>query len=191
MNSCQREVQGPQDRVGSSPRVQFRLNEDTIPPVDIALVGFTNSYNDQRWLEMAGAWVAAHDPAMAWASAGRIVFDLRGANGSNFLNDQGEYGAVVLFAIYNPPMHSVPFQRAIGRQRGQTSLAANHSRDNWAARLSRTRAKYLFIFRRDDSINGDWLGEIEHYEKSPEQPGVFGVSIYRRKLDDCILGHSD
>jgi hypothetical protein len=165
-------------------RVQFRFSDDTIPPVDIALVGFTNSYNDQRWLEMAGAWVAEHDPATAWASARRIVFDLRGACGSNFLDDQREYGAVVLFAIYNPPMHSAQFQRAIARPRGQTSLAENHSRDNWAARLSRTRAKLLFIFRRDDSISGEWLGEIEHYERSPEHAGVFGVSIYRRKSED-------
>ena len=150
--------------------------------MNIALVGFTNSYNDQRWLEMAGAWVAEHDPAMAWASARRTVFDLRGEKGLNFLDDRGEYDVVVLFAIYNPPMDSVEFQRALGRRRGQTSLAANHSRENWAERLSRTRAKYLFVFRRDDSVDGEWLGEIEQYEKQPEQAGVFGVSIYRLKV---------
>jgi hypothetical protein len=151
--------------------------------VNIALVGFTNSYNDQRWLEMAGAWVAEHDPAMAWASASRMVFDLRGENSSNFLDDPGEYDAVVLFAIYNPPMDSVEFQRALGRRSGQTSLAENHSRENWAERLSRTRAKYLLIFRRDDSVDGEWLGEIEQYEKQPEQAGIFGVSIYRLKIN--------
>jgi hypothetical protein len=149
--------------------------------VNIALVGFTNSYNDQRWLEMAGAWVAEHEPAMAWASATRTVFDLRGESGSNFLDDRGEYGVVVLFAIYNPPMQSVEFQRALGRRQGQTSLAVNHSRENWAARLSGTKAKYLFVFRRDDSVDGEWLGQIEHYEKQAERPGVFGVSIYRRR----------
>jgi hypothetical protein len=149
--------------------------------VDIALVGFTNSYNDQRWLEMAQAWVAWHDPAIAWASATSTVFDLRGPNGVNFLDDQREFGVVILFAIYNPPMPSVEFQKSLGRQCGQQSLAANHSRENWIARLSRTRAKYLLVFRRDNSINGDWLGEIDHYEKQPEEPGVFGVSIYMRK----------
>ena len=148
--------------------------------MDIALVGFTNSYNDQRWLEMAGAWVAQHDPALAWESARRTVFDLRGKNGVNFLDDRGEYGLVVLFAIYNPPIQSAEFQRALNRRRGQTSLAANHSRENWAARLSSTMAKYLVVFRRDDSINGEWLGEIDHYEKQPERAGVFGMSIYRR-----------
>ena len=147
--------------------------------MNIALVGFTNSYNDQRWLEMAGAWMAEHDPASAWASATRKVFDLRGENGLNFLEDRGEYDVVVLFAIYNPPTQSMAFQRALGRRRGQTSLAANHSRENWTARLSHTRAKYLFIFRRDDSIDGEWLGEIEHYGRQPERAGVFGMSIYR------------
>ncbi len=150
--------------------------------MNIALVGFTNSYNDQRWLEMAGAWVAEHDPAMPWRPATRTVFDLRGANGLNFLDDRGEYGVVVLFAIYNPTMQSAQFQRALGRRRGQTSLAVNHSRENWAERLSRTQAKYLLIFRRDDSVDGEWLGEIEHYEKQPEQAGAFGVSIYRLKM---------
>ncbi len=148
--------------------------------VNIALVGYTNSHNDQRWLEMAGAWMAEHDPALAWTSASRTVFDLRGENGVNFLDDEGVYDAVVLFAIYNPPMQSVEFKRALGRRSGQTSLAVNHSRRNWAARLSRTGAKYLFVFRRDDSIDGKWLGQIEHYEFHVEQAGVFGVSIYRR-----------
>jgi hypothetical protein len=150
--------------------------------VNIALVGFTNSYNDQRWLEMAGVWLAAHEPALEWAAAQRTVFDLRGASGANFLDDEGEYDIVILFAIYNPPMPSGEFHRAQGRRRGQTSLAANHSRQNWAARLSRTRAKVLLIFRRDDSVDGEWLGEIEHYEKHPERPGVFGMSIYRLKM---------
>jgi len=148
--------------------------------VDIALVGFTGSYNDLRWLEMAGAWIGAHEPAMPWASATQTVFDLRGENGQNFLNDDGEYDAVVLFAIYNPPSESREFRRAVGRRRGQTSLAPNHSRETWANRLSRTRAKYLFVFRRDDSVDGQWLGEIDQYHKLPEQPGVFGVSIYIR-----------
>jgi hypothetical protein len=57
--------------------------------VKIALVGFTDSYNDQRWLEIAGAWVARHALALAWASATREVFDLRGKHGSNFLDDSG------------------------------------------------------------------------------------------------------
>jgi len=148
--------------------------------VDIALVGFTGSYSDLRWLEMAGAWMAAHEPAMPWAAAKKAVFDLRGENGQNFLNDDGEYDAVVLFAIYNPPSESREFRRAVGRRRGQTSLAPNHSRETWANRLSRTRAKYLFVFRRDDSVDGQWLGEIDQYHKLPEQPGVFGVSIYIR-----------
>ena len=147
--------------------------------MNIALVGFTNSYNDQRWLEMAQAWVAQHDPALAWEPAIRTVFDLRGEHGLNFLDDRCQYDVVVLFAIYNPPTESVEFQRALGRRRGQTSLAANHSRENWAARLSRTKAKFLLVFRRDDSINGEWLGDIEHYEKQPERAGVFGMSIYR------------
>ncbi len=153
--------------------------------MNIALVGFTNSYNDQQWLAMAGAWVAEQEPAAgwssAWAAADRTVFDLRGEKGLNFLDDCGEYDVVVLFAIYNPPAGSGELQRALGRRRGQTSLAANHSRDNWAARLSRTRAKYLLVFRRPDSVDGDWLREIEHYEKQPEQAGVFGMSIYTRK----------
>ena len=149
--------------------------------MDIALVGFTGSYNDLRWLEMAGAWVAAHEPAMPWASATQAVFDLRGDNGRNFLDDQREYDAVVLFAVYNPPPESREFQKALGRRRGQTSLALNHSRDTWANRLSRTRAKYLFVFRRDDSVDGQWLGEIDRYNRLPEQPGVFGVSIYTRR----------
>jgi len=149
--------------------------------VDIALVGFTRSYNDLRWLEMAGAWVAAHEPAMPWALATRTVFDLRGENGQNFLDDQGEYDAVVLFAIYNPPMEGREFRQALGRRRGQTSLALNHSRESWANRLFRTRAKYLFVFRRDDSVDGQWLGEIDQYNKLPEQSGVFGVSIYKRR----------
>ena len=145
------------------------------------MVGFTNSYNDNQWLEMAKAWVAEQDAAMAkaWASARRIVFDLRGEHGLNFLDDQGEYDVVVLFAIYNPPVQSVEFQRALGRRRGQTSLAANHSRENWAARLSRTKATYLLVFRRDDSVDGEWLGEIEHYERQPERAGVFGLSVYQ------------
>jgi hypothetical protein len=151
--------------------------------VKIALVGFTDSYNDRQWLEMAGAWVARHDPAVAraWASAARHVFDLRGAHGVNFLDDRGEYDAVVLFAIYNPPPDSTEFRRALGRRRGQTSLAANHSRGNWADRLSRTRARYVFVFRRDDSVDGEWLGEIDHYERLAESTGVFGVSTYRLK----------
>ena len=145
----------------------------------IALVGFTDSYNDRRWLEMAGAWVARHDPALPWASAARRVFDLRGGQGVNFLDDRGEYDAVVLFAIYNPPAEGAAFRRAVGRRRGQTSLAANHSRENWVGRLSRTRARYLFVFRRDDSVDGEWLGEVDRYERLAETPGVFGVSIYR------------
>ena len=148
----------------------------------IALVGFTDSYNDQRWLEMAGAWVARHDPALTWTSATREVFDLRGEHGRNFLDDRGEYDVVVLFAVYNPPAQSAEFHRALGRRRGQTSLAANHSRENWAARLSRSGAKYLFVFRRDDSVDGEWLGEIDGYERQAESPGVFGVSIYQRKM---------
>jgi hypothetical protein len=151
--------------------------------VKIALVGFTDSYNDQQWLEMAAAWVARHDPPLtpAWASANRQVFDLRGRHGRNFLDDTGECDVVVLFAIYNPPPDSPEFRRALGRQRGQTSLATNHSRETWATRLSQTNAKYLFVFRRDDSIDGQWLGEINGYEKHPERPGVFGLSIYQRK----------
>jgi hypothetical protein len=148
--------------------------------VDIALVGFTRSYNDLQWLQMAAAWVAAHDPAMPWVSAAQTVFDLRGENGRNFLDDRSEYDVVVLFAIYNPPTESPEFQKALGRRRGQTSLAINHSRDAWAHRLSQTKAKYLFVFRRDDSVDGQWLGEIDSYHRLPEQPGVFGVSIYIR-----------
>jgi hypothetical protein len=149
--------------------------------VKIALVGFTDSYNDRQWLEMAGAWVARHDPALPWASAARQVFDLRGERGVNFLDDRGQYDVVVLFAIYNPPAQSAEFRRALGRRRGQTSLAANHSRANWTDRLSRTRARYLFVFRRDDSVDGEWLGEIDRYERLPESPGVFGVSTYQLK----------
>jgi len=149
--------------------------------VTIALVGFTDSYNDRRWLEMAGAWVARHDPALPWASAARRVFDLRGKDGANFLDDRGEYDVVVLFAIYNPPSPSAAFRRALGRRRGQASLAANHSRENWTDRLSRTRARYLFVFRRDNSVDGEWLGEIDPYERLAETPGVFGVSTYRLK----------
>jgi hypothetical protein len=149
--------------------------------VDIALVGFTGSYNDLQWLEMAGAWVGAHEPGMGWESARRWVFDLRGEGGRNFLDDGGEYDVVVLFAIYNPPMESREFRQALGRRRGQTSLALNHSREAWGERLSRTVAKYLFVFRRDDSVDGEWLGEIEGYERLVESPGVFGVSVYVRK----------
>ena len=159
--------------------------------MDIALVGFTRSYNDFRWLEMAGAWVAAHNPAMPWATAARAVFDLRGETGRDFLADDGEYDAVVLFAIYNPPTESGELRRAMGRRRGQTSLAPNHSRDAWADRLSRTKATYLFVFRRDDSVDGHWLGEIDPYHKLPEQPGVFGVSIYERSSSGTRhRGHS-
>ncbi|QOV88326.1 hypothetical protein [Humisphaera borealis] len=153
--------------------------------MNIALVGFTNSYNDQQWLEMARAWAAGHDPHRPSANATRHVFDLRGERGRNFLDDQGTYDIVILFAIYNPPQ-SANLQKSKGRQRGQTSLAVNHSRDNWAGRLSRTAARYLFIFRRPDSVSGEWLGEITHYEKLPEQAGVFGVSIYRRR--DVAVG---
>jgi hypothetical protein len=149
--------------------------------VVIALVGFTGSYNDLQWLEMAGAWVAAHQPTMPWGSATRRVFDLRGVNGQNFLDDHGEYDAVVLFAIYNPPMESREFRQALGRRRGQTSLALNHSRESWANRLSWTKAKYLFVFRRDHSVDGQWLGEIDQYQRVLEQPGVFGISIYARR----------
>jgi hypothetical protein len=152
-------------------------------PVKIALVGFTDSYNDRQWLAMAGAWVARRDPALAqgWASAPREAFDLRGGHGRNFLDDRGEYDVVVLFAIFNPPAQSPDLRRSLGRQRGQQSLAANHSRENWAARLSRTGARYLFVFRRDESVDGEWLGEIDRYERQPESPGVFGVSIYQLK----------
>ena len=147
----------------------------------IALVGFTRSYNDLRWLEMAGDWVTAHEPSMPWASAAQKVFDLRGEKRKNFLDDTGEYDVVVLFAIYNPPTGSQEFAQALGRCQGQTSLAPNHSREAWANRLSRTRAKYLFVFRRDDSVDGRWLGEIDPYNRLLEQPGVFGVSIYSRR----------
>lgn len=148
--------------------------------MDIALVGFTRSYNDYQWLVMAGAWVAANEPEMAWASADKSVFDLRGEGGQNFLDNDGDFDAVILFAIYNPPAESKELRQALGRRRGQTSLATNHSRDAWADRLSRTKAKYLFVFRRDNSVDGQWLGEIDQYLKLPEQLGVFGVSIYRR-----------
>ena len=91
--------------------------------MDLALVGFTNSYNDKRWLEMAAAWVAEHDPALPGASATRKVFDLRGANGVNFLDDAGEYGVVVLFAIYNPPKHSAETRYGTPRTTCVTSAA--------------------------------------------------------------------
>lgn len=155
--------------------------------MDIALVGFTGSYNDLRWLEMAGAWVAAHEPAMPWSSATQKVFDLRGDKGQNFLDDRSQYDAVVLFAIYNPPLESREFRQALGRRRGQTSLAPNHSREAWADRLSRTGAKYLFIFRRDDSVDGQWLGEIDRYNRLPERPGVFGMSIYTRGASSSLI----
>jgi hypothetical protein len=148
----------------------------------MALVGFTRSYNDLQWLEMARVWAAAHEPAMAeaWATARQKVFDLRGEAGRNFLDHAGEYEVVVLFAIYNPPADSPDFRKALGRRRGQTSLALNHSRERWAHRLSATRAKVLFVFRREDSVDGRWLGDIDGYEKLPEESGVFGLSIYRR-----------
>ena len=59
--------------------------------VDIALVGFTRSYNDLQWLEMVRVWAAAHEPAIAeaWATAPQKVFDLRGGDGRNFLDDGG------------------------------------------------------------------------------------------------------
>jgi hypothetical protein len=152
------------------------------PPVHIALVGFTRSYNDHQWLNMAGAWMAAHDPAMPWASATQTVFDLRGEAGQNFLDNDGHYDVVVLFAIFNPPAESRELKRALGRRRGQTSLAPNHSRHAWTDRLARTNAKYLFIFRRPDSVDGQWLGEIDPYRRLPERPGAFGVSIYVRIL---------
>jgi hypothetical protein len=152
--------------------------------VDIALVGFTRSYNDLQWLEMVRAWAAAHDPAMAeaWTTATQKVFDLRGGAGRNFLDDGGEYGVVVLFAVYNPPTDSPDFRKALGRRSGPTSLAPNHSRERWAHRLSGTRAKLLFVFRREDSVDGRWLGDLDRYEKLPEEPGVFGMSIYRRLM---------
>ena len=148
----------------------------------MALVGFTRSYNDLQWLEMARVWAAAHEPAMAqaWATATPTVFDLRGAAGRDFLEDAGEYEVVVLFAIYNPPPGSLDFRKAVGRRRGQTALASHHSRERWVHRLSGTRAKVVFVFRREDSVDGRWLGDLEQYEKLPEQAGVFGMSIYRR-----------
>src|SRR4051794_11718661 len=100
---------------------------------------------------MVGAWLADHDASMAWTQARHTVFDLRGPGRLNFLDDVGEYDVVVLFAIFNPPLESKELRRAIGRRQGQTSLAANHSRQNWVARLSGTKARYLFVFRRDDS----------------------------------------
>jgi hypothetical protein len=153
--------------------------------VNIALVGFTNSYNDQQWLKMAKAWVAQHDPALAvaWDTAKQSVHDLRGDHGSNFLDDRGEYDVVVLFAIFHPSGDSSELRRALGRNRGQTSLASNHSRDNWAARLSRSKAKYLLVFRRPDSVSGEWLGQIERYAQQPERPGAFGLSVYRQITD--------
>jgi len=149
--------------------------------VTIALVGFTNSYNDQQWLKMALAWGERHDPALPWASGERRVFDLRGEFGVNFLDDAGEYDVVILFAIFNPPADSPALRKALGRSRGQTSLAPNHSRENWVNRLSRTQAKYLFIFRRPDSVSGDWLGEIDRYTKQPDRAGVFGMTVYIAK----------
>lgn len=150
----------------------------------MALVGFTRSYNDLQWLEKARVWAAAHEPAVAeaWTTATQSVFDLRGDSGRNFLDDAGEYEVVVLFAIYNPPTESPDFRKALGRRSGQTSLAPNHSRERWTHRLSGTGARILFVFRREDSVDGRWLGEIDRYEKLPEQEGVFGVSIYRRLL---------
>jgi len=147
-------------------------------------VGFTLSYNDLQWLEMVRVWAAVHEPAMAeaWGTAKQTVFDLRGGAGRNFLDDGGEYEVVVLFAIYNPPTDSPEFRKALGRRIGQTSLALNHSRGRWAHRLSGTRAKYLFVFRRENSVDGRWLGDIDRYEKLPEETGVFGVSIYRRMV---------
>src|ERR1700754_954636 len=99
--------------------LSFRRRYDS--PLNIALVGFTHSYNDQQWLAMAGAWVAEWDPAQwsaaAWGGGRRVVFDLRGPEGVNFLDDLGEYDVVVLFAIFNPPAGSVEFQRNLGRRR--------------------------------------------------------------------------
>ncbi len=111
--------------------------------MNIALVGLPAVTNDFQWLDMAAAWVAAHDPAMQWPSAKQAVFDLRGETGQNFLDDRGEYDAVVLFAIYNPPTESQEFQQALGRRRGQTSLAPNHSRATWTSRLSSNKRKIL------------------------------------------------
>ena len=91
-------------------------------------MGFTRSYNDLQWLEMARVWAAAHEPVMAeaWATATQQVFDLRGGAGRNFLDDGGEYEVVVLFAIYNAPTDSPDFRKALGRRSGQTSLALNY-----------------------------------------------------------------
>ena len=147
--------------------------------MNLALVGFTHSYNDQQWLAMAEAWLSENEPALSLNGARRFVFDLRGPEGLNFLDDDGLYDVVILFAIYNPLAGSRELERAIGRRRGQTSLAENHSRENWTARLIRTRAKYVLVFRRPDSVDGDWLGEIDGYEKHPDKPGVFGMSIYQ------------
>lgn len=146
----------------------------------IALVGFTDSYNDRQWLQMAGAWVARQNPALArgWAAAAREVFDLRGPGGRDFLADRGAYDIVVLFAVYNPPAGSA--DRVLGRWRGQTALSANHSRGAWAARLAGTGARYLLVFRRPDSVDGAWLGEIDGYERHAETAGAFGLSVYER-----------
>ena len=83
----------------------------------ITLIGFTDSYNDQRWLEMVGAWVAQHDPALAWALATREVFDLRGKDGSNFLDDRGEYDVVVLLPTVVPSFTSRRFSSSASRRR--------------------------------------------------------------------------
>lgn len=147
--------------------------------MNIALVGFTNSYNDRQWLDMARAFLARHDPPCAWTDPQPHVFDLRGPHGRNFLDDRGQYDIVILFAIYNPPTGSRRLTKSLGRHVGQTALAANHARETWAERLAKTGARYLFVFRRPDSVTGEWLGEIPCYTKRPDQPGVFGVSIYQ------------
>jgi hypothetical protein len=146
----------------------------------LALVGFTGSYNDQRWLERARAWAAEHDSTFAWEPATRHVFDLRGEQGRDFLADDGEYDVVILFAIYNPPTDDEAARKWRGSKCGPESLGVNHSRESWGRRLSHTRARWIFVFRRPDSVTGDWLGELDGYDKLPDSPGEFGVTIYRR-----------
>jgi len=143
----------------------------------IALVGFRGSERDAAYNDYVEQTIHDHLPQADLRDATLDEIDL--IDERDFLVERETYDVVALLNIYRESDGAgLPDIPAFLR------VSPLHSQYEWVRRLAASRAAVIYVFAGPGGIDGDWLGQIPHYDRrqltTTFPDSEIGVALFRR-----------
>ena len=143
--------------------------------IGIAHVGSYDCGYDKQRLEVFMKWLERERPEYT-KQIRQISHDHIDLNfDRDFLKERSTYDIVILQHVFTP--HGHLRDSYIGKH-GYFQISPLHSPENWAARLSSTKADFIVMFGSFGEVSSSWVGGIPGYDFVPCE--VYDMSVYEK-----------